>query len=77
MDVRIGVTQSVKEIEVELASDVDPEGVRGTIEGVLSGGEPVLWLTDRRGRSVAVSAEKIAYVEIGPASSDRRIGFVG
>ena len=35
----------------------------------------MLWLTDRRGRQVAVPAAKLAYVEVGPPDGDRRIGF--
>jgi hypothetical protein len=37
----------------------------------------VLWLTDKRGRRLAVPAAKIAYVEVGANDGDRRIGFGG
>jgi hypothetical protein len=36
-----------------------------------------LWITDKKGRDIAVPAAKIAYVEIGSADADRRIGFGG
>jgi hypothetical protein len=35
----------------------------------------MLWLTDRKGRRVGVPAAKLAYVEIGSASDERRVGF--
>jgi hypothetical protein len=75
VDVRIGVTQSPREIEVELPDDVDVDALRAQIEGALGEDGKVLWLTDRRGRQVAVSSVKIAYVEIGSPSDKGRIGF--
>ena len=76
MDVRIGVTYSPKELDLELADDADAAAVRAEVETALAGGNTaVLWLTDRRGRQVGVPVEKIAYVEIGAPGPDRRIGF--
>ena len=78
MDVRIGVTYSPKELDLELEDDADAAGVRSQVESALGGGEAsVLWLTDRRGRQVGVPVSKIAYVEIGAPGADRRIGFAG
>ncbi|QGG94545.1 DUF3107 domain-containing protein [Actinomarinicola tropica] len=74
MDVRIGVTQA-REVEVELPEDTDPEALQKTIDEALSSDDRVLWLTDRRGRRVAVPSSKVAYVEIGSPSDSRRIGF--
>ena len=76
MDVRIGVTYSPKELEVELGDDADSEKLKGEIDAALSG-EGALWMTDRRGRQVAVPVDKIAYVEIGSPDDQRRIGFGG
>ena len=76
MDVRIGVTQAPREVNLEVA-DEDGEATIALIEAALAGGEAVLWLTDRRGKRVAVPAAKIAYVEVGVADGDRRIGFGG
>ncbi len=45
------------------------------IEAALSKAEGVLWLTDRRGRRVAVPVAKVAYIEVGAPVSDRRVGF--
>lgn len=75
MDVRIGVTYTPKEIDVELGEDADPAKTKAAIEDALGGGSTVLWLTDRKGRQVGVPVDKVAYVEIGSPSDDRRIGF--
>lgn len=75
MDVRIGVTYSTKEIDVEVAPDADREALKASIEEALADDTGVLWLTDRRGRDVAVPVGKVAYVEIGGPEEDRHIGF--
>lgn len=74
VDVRIGVTQSVKEIEVEL-DDADREKTLAEITAALTSAEGVLWLTDKRGRTVGVPAAKVAYVEVGSPAEERRVGF--
>ncbi|MEI8263159.1 MAG: DUF3107 domain-containing protein [Actinomycetes bacterium] len=74
MDVRIGIVQTAKELEIELEEDADRSAIMADIEAALSN-ETVLWLTDRKGRRVAVPAAKVAYVEVGAPSSDRRVGF--
>ena len=65
MDVRIGITHSPKEIEVEMPDDVDGDKVVADIEKLLKTGDGVLWLTDRKGRRVGVPVVKVAYVEVG------------
>lgn len=75
MDVRIGITQTPKEIEVELAEGTDLDKTLGEIEKLLKAGDGVLWLTDRKGRRVAVPVAKVAYVEVGAPASDRKVGF--
>ena len=75
MDVRIGVTYSPRELELQLPADADRAALRSEVESALSGGDGVLWLTDRKGRDVGVPADKIAYVEIGSATEARRMGF--
>lgn len=75
MDVRIGVTYTPKEIEVELGDDIGREQLVKQVEQALGTENGVLWLTDRRGRQVGVPATKIAYVEIGSAHEERRVGF--
>ena len=75
MDVRIGITQTPKELEVELPEGTDRDALLSDIEKALDKGDGVLWLTDRRGRRVAVPVVKVAYVEVGAPSPDRRVGF--
>jgi hypothetical protein len=75
VDVRIGVTYTTKEIDVELPDGVDRDELKREVENALSEQSPVLWLTDRRGRHVGVPSAKIAYVEIGSPDDERRIGF--
>jgi hypothetical protein len=77
VDVRIGVTQAPREINVEVADDTDRDALRKQVEAALTGATDVLWLTDRRGKEIGVAAAKIAYVEVGTADSERRIGFGG
>jgi len=77
VDVRIGVTQAPRELVLELADDADREAVKAQIDAVLADDDRVLWLTDRKGRSVGVPAKKIAYVELGAPDTERRIGFGG
>lgn len=74
MDVRIGVTYSPKELEVELGDESDPEKLKAEIDAALAG-KGALWMTDRRGRQVAVPVDKVAYVEIGSPDDAHRIGF--
>lgn len=76
MIVRIGVVQSPKEIEVDLGADGDDDAVRGLVEGAIGDAGQVLWLTDKRGRTVGVPSERIAYVEVDPVNPSR-IGFGG
>lgn len=77
MEVRIGVTQVPKEIEVDLGDDADHQALVKQIDAALveadKGG--MLWLVDRRGRQVGVPAAKIAWVEIGSPADERRVGF--
>ena len=75
MDVRIGIVQSAKELDVELAEDTDRAKVLAEIEAVLSGEGSILWLTDRKGRRVGVPSAKVAYVEVDAPSTERRVGF--
>ena len=75
MDVRIGVTYTAKEIELELDDGADRSRLVKDVEAALSDGEKVLWLTDKRGRSVGVPSAKIAYIEIGSQDAERRVGF--
>lgn len=75
MDVRIGVTYTAKELDIELPADATGEDVQAQVDEALTGDAAMLWLTDKKGRRFGVPTEKLAYVEIGSAEADRRIGF--
>jgi hypothetical protein len=76
VDVRIGVTYSPKELVLEMTDETDRDALRAQIEGAITGGAPMLWLADRRGRQVGVPTDKIAYVDLG-VKTERSIGFGG
>lgn len=75
MDVRIGIIQTAKELDVELPEGTDRAELVELVETALGSPEGVLWLTDKRGRRVGVPVQRIAYVEVGAASDERRVGF--
>jgi len=75
MDVRVGVSETPKEIHVELADDAEQASVIASVEKALAKADGVLWLTDRKGRKVGIPSGKVAYVEIGSPSDERRVGF--
>ena len=76
MELRISVSHSVRDIALELESDDKSRAaVRKAVEEALAGKVEVLWLKDKRGREVAVPAEKIAFVEFGAPDGERRLGF--
>lgn len=75
MDVRIGIADSSQVIEVELENDADREALKASIESAVTGGSESLWLTDRKGKDLVVPSAKIAFVEIGTADAERKIGF--
>ena len=73
MDVKIGVVFTPRELALEV--DGAAADVAAAVDAVLSGGEPVLWLTDTKGRRVGVPADKIAYVEVSADEAVRQVGF--
>jgi hypothetical protein len=75
VDVRIGIVQSMKELDIELPDDTDRDKVLAEIEEALGEEGKILWLTDRKGRQVGIPVAKIAYVELDPPLTDRRVGF--
>ena len=75
MDVRIGVTYTPKEIEVELGDDTERDSVVKQVEAALAEENGVLWLEDKRGRRFGVPTSKVAWVEIGSPNEERRVGF--
>lgn len=75
MDVRIGVSNTGRELEVEMADDADVDALAKTVDAAAAKGDAVLWLTDRRGKRIGVPVATLAYVEIDAGSEGRRVGF--
>lgn len=73
MEIRIGVVDSPKEIDLEISEGLDDLIKR--VDEALTGGTSVLWLEDEKGRRVGIPAAKVAYVEIDPESAPRSVGF--
>lgn len=75
MDVRIGIADSPQVIEVELENDVDRDVVKADVEAALNGKSKVFWLTDRKGKDLAIPVDQISFIEIGSSDTERKIGF--
>ena len=74
MDVRIGMSQSVRELELEIG-DEDRDTIIKDVEAAIARGDGTLWLTDKKGKSVGIAVAKLAYVELGAKDEERRVGF--
>ena len=75
MEIRIGVTYSPKEMEIDLADDISGDELVEQISASVGEEGAMLWLADKKGRRVGIPTAKLAYVEIGAPRSDRRVGF--
>jgi len=75
VEIRIGVTYSPKEIEIELADDASGDALVEQISASVGEEGSMLWLTDKKGRRVGIPVAKLSYVEIGAPRTDRRVGF--
>ena len=76
MDNRIGITQAAREIAIEMDDDKKVrDALKASVEKALKGEIETLWITDKKGRDIAIAAAKIAFVEIGTGDDARRIGF--
>ena len=67
MDVRIGIVQSMKELDIELPDDADRDKVLADIEAALAEDGTILWLTDRKGRQVGRTRRQGGLRRSGPA----------
>ena len=74
MELRIGISHSNQPITVTLPDETDRSDLRTSIESCLRGKGSLLWLTDDKGREIAIAASRITHVEISPAGSNP-IGF--
>jgi len=73
MEVRIGVVYTTRELSIE--TEESAEAIAETIDGAITNGDSLLWLTDTKGRKVGVPVEKIAYVEVAADAGGRKVGF--
>lgn len=71
MEIKIGVQQTPREIVLE--SEQSPEDIEAAVRAALADGG-ILTLEEDKGRRVIVPADRLAYVDISPATS-RRVGF--
>ena len=74
MEARIGVSQSPKELELDLG-DIDREKLIAEINKTLAKEGAILWLTDKKGRQVGVPAAKVAYIDLSGTTEERKVGF--
>ena len=71
MEVKIGVQNAQRELVVD--TDSTPDDIEQRLTEAIAG-NGVLRLSDVKGRTVVVPAEKIAYVELGSPTSST-VGF--
>ena len=71
MEVKIGVQNAQRELVVD--TDSTPEDVEKRLADAIAG-SGVLRLSDVKGRTVVVPADKIAYLELGSPTSST-VGF--
>jgi hypothetical protein len=72
VDVKIGVTDTGRELVVSSTSN--PDEIEALISESLKNPLGTLVLVDEKGRRVIVPSARIGYVEIAPADG-RRVGF--
>ena len=73
MDIRIGITNSPREISFE--SSQTATEVEALVAAGLEEGTRLIKLTDNKGKLFIVPSASFAYIEIG-SESGRRVGFV-
>lgn len=71
MRVRIGVSDSPREIELELE---DVEGFIKAAEEAIEASSQILWVTDTENHRVGIPASSIAFIDISP-DARRSAGF--
>jgi hypothetical protein len=71
VEVKIGVQHAPRELSV--STDEEPSAVLSLLEKALAAGS-VFTLTDDKGRTVAVPAAKVAYLDF-TSDTGRKVGF--
>ncbi len=72
MEVKIGIQNAARELVLETAQSA--EEVQKLVAESVAADDAVLTLSDVKGRTVVVPAERIAYVEIGGGVTGQ-VGF--
>ena len=73
MDVRIGITQSPRDLTFESAQSAAE--LSSEIQKAIESGAPLLSLKDEKGKTLLIPTASISFVEIG-AEKARPVGFV-
>lgn len=73
MDIRIGITNTGRELSFE--SSESAESIKTTVASALDQGASHLSFTDVKGNSYLVPTANLAFVEVG-SEETRRVGFV-
>ena len=71
MEVKIGVQYAPRELSV--ATDAEPEAVLAALSKAIAD-DSVFVLTDDKGRTVAVPAARVAYLDF-TSDNERKVGF--
>lgn len=71
MEVRIGVADSAKLIELDVD---DLKAFKKSVVDAVKSGD-IAWFTDAKGREVGVPAGRISYLEIESGKSGHLVGF--
>lgn len=74
MDIKIGFSDSPRELA--FSTETPKEELQARVSEVLAQDNGMLELHDDRGRTFLVKGSRIAYVELGSAST-RPVGFIG
>lgn len=69
--VRVGIV-SARELELEVE---DAEQVSAAVEGALSNGDGLFWITDSRGQRYGIVTEKLAFLQVEKAETRPGVGF--
>ncbi len=75
MDIRIGISDSPREMDLELPEGTTQEQFIESLEASISSGSSIVWIQDKKGHRLGVFVSKLAYVEVGATKEDRRVGF--
>jgi hypothetical protein len=75
MEVRIGVTNTPKELTLEYEGDTD-SAVKA-VEKAFADGAAMVWFESAKGRRIGVPTDKLAYIEVEGEEGNKRVGFGG